>query len=285
MPLPSPVDIVAELQSFGVHEDIASQLAETDQLTRMHGELAILSCETDTITGWLRALVTYVSPDARIDVDAVPDWTRLALSQFPGIREVMLVFQAGRSQSEPDVGLPYMRYVLASDEFTPVGPVPGWSVRSAQRDNAAEVVPLLVAAMVDGYRLAGSAVDDAIVDEYAHGLFEQALEDGAVFVAYDGDRFAGHVTVLADQDELSLAKRLEMFDLFVLPEHRGTAASELLSSAAVDYARQRGLALRGHVSGHDENAARVLSGLQRKGWRRDTTYWLLPLDDGGVEDD
>ncbi|MDX8050907.1 GNAT family N-acetyltransferase [Lentzea sp. BCCO 10_0798] len=268
----SPPDPVAELVGRGVRAELAAELAESGLLVRVAGEPVVLAPDADPVTGRPRVLATLLGGPV-----PVPPLTDLVRSRHPGAESVMLVLPA--SVPEPAAGRPYMRYLLATDALTPASEEPGWLVRRAGEGDAPDVLPLLVKAMVDGYEGAGSPVAAESLREDAERVFAQALAEGAVFVAHDDSGFAGHATVVPDEDELTGLPRLELFDTFVLPARRGSRAGALLNSAALRYARELGLPLRGYVSGHDDNAERVLARLTAHGWRRDTTYWSLPLAD------
>ncbi|WP_033438827.1 hypothetical protein [Saccharothrix sp. NRRL B-16314] len=267
----------AELRALGVADDVADLLAESDALARVADRLVVITPEVDDVTGDARALVTFLTSSVHTGPELVAELAVAATALHPGIDRLVLVLPPGSEPLATPGGTAYMRYVLATDRLVTTGPAPGWQVRQATADDADDVVPLFVAALVDGYRLAGVATDESTVDEYAVGLFGQALEVGAVFVAHDADGFAGHATVLPDQDDLTGRDRLELFDQFVLPRAHGTPAGSLLTSAAVEHARACGLPLRGYVSGGGPTADRVYEALVAKGWRPDTTYWSLPL--------
>ncbi|MBM7814480.1 GNAT family N-acetyltransferase [Saccharothrix algeriensis] len=269
----SPPDPVADLVGRGVRAELAAELVGSDLLVRVAGEPVVLAPDADPVTGSPRVLATPLGGPV-----PTPPLVDLVRERHPGAEAVVLVLPAGAP--EPATGRAYMRYVLATDALAPADPEPGWVVRRADGHDAPDVVPLLVQAMADGYRGAGSPVATAALREHAERVFGQALAEGAVFVAHDGGGFAGHATVVPDEDELTGRPRLELFDTFVLPARRGSRASALLTSAVVRHARGLGLPLRGYVSGHDDNAARVLAKLTANGWRRDTTYWSLPLDEG-----
>lgn len=267
--LPDPV---TELVGRGVRAELAEELAGSDQLVRVAGEPVVLAPDADPVTGRPRVLATLLGGPV-----PMPPLVDLARARHPGAESVMLVLPA--SVPEPATGRPYMRYVLATDALAPAREEPGWVVRRADAGDAPDVVPLLVKAMADGYEGAGSPVAEDALREDAERVFAQALTEGAVFVAHDDGGFAGHATVVPDEDELTGLPRLELFDTFVLPAYRSSRAAVLLTAAALGYARELALPLRGYVSGHDDNAERVLAKLTAHGWRRDTTYWSLPLVD------
>jgi GNAT superfamily N-acetyltransferase len=266
----------AELRALGVAADVAELLAGSDALVRVADHLVVITPEVDEVSGDARALVTFLSPSVHTGPDLV-ELATAAAARHPEIDRLVLVLLAGSEPPTTPGGAAYMRYVLATDRLVTARPAPGTQVRRATADDADDVVPLFAAALVDGYHLAGATTDKSTVDEYAAGLFGEALEVGAVFVAHDGDGFAGHATVLPDQDDLTGQDRLELFDQFVLPRAHGTPVGSLLTSAAVEHARRVGLPLRGYVSGGDATADKVFDALLAKGWRQDTTYWSLPL--------
>ncbi|MCC8251531.1 hypothetical protein [Saccharothrix luteola] len=274
-------DVVAEVSGYGVAPDLAEELSTSGLLARLHDELAVITEDTDAITGQRRALAVLLKSTGRGVADLLPRLADVARLRFPGVDRMMTVVPARRIVPAPRSGHPHMRYVLATDAVALADPDGDWSVRPAGRTDISDVLPLLVEAMVDGYRVAGTAVGEAQVEADARRLFDRAVEDGIVFVAHDDEGFAGHVTIVPDRDELSGLDRLELFDLFVPRHRRGTPASRLLTSAALRYARNRGLPLRGYVSGHGPAPDRVLDSLLGKGWVRDTTYWSCSLEQEG----
>ncbi|MBB5801684.1 GNAT superfamily N-acetyltransferase [Saccharothrix ecbatanensis] len=267
----------AELRALGVAADVAELLAGSDALARVADHLVVITPEVDEVSGDARALVTFLAPSVHTGSDLVAELATAAAARHPEIDRLVLVLLAGSEPPTTPGGAAYMRYVLATDRLVTARPAPGTQVRRATADDADDVVPLFAAALVDGYRRSGSTTDQSTVDDYAAELFVEALEVGAVFVAHDGDGFAGHATVLPDQDDLTGQDRLELFDQFVLPRAHGTPVGPLLTSAAVEHARRVGLPLRGYVSGGDATADKVFDALLAKGWRPDTTYWSLPL--------
>ncbi|WP_447007575.1 GNAT family N-acetyltransferase [Saccharothrix isguenensis] len=267
----------AELRALGVAADVAELLVESDVLARVADHLVVITPEVDQVTGESRALVTFLTPSVRTRPELVEELAATAAARHPETDRLVLVLPPGSEPPTTPGGAAYMRYVLATDQLVTARPAPGWQVRRATAADADDVVPLFAAALVEGYGVAGATTEQSTVDEYAAGLFDQALEAGAVFVAHDADGFTGHATVLPDQDDLTGQDRLELFDQFVLPRAHGTPAGSLLTSAAVEHARQAGLPLRGYVSGGDAGSDAVYGALLAKGWRQDTTYWSLPL--------
>lgn len=270
-------DVRSELRELGVQADVADAIVQADMLCRSGDELLVISSAIDEVTASSQALVTFLVAEGEIRAGLVRDVVGLATSRHPTASQVVLSMPATRVVSEQLSARPYMRYVVATDELVLREPAPEWKIRRAVARDAGDVVPLYVTAFVEGYAGAGTSVPLAEAEVRGQSLFGCALADGAVFVAYGPDGFAGHATVIPDVDDLTGEPRLELFDLFVLPQYRSTPAGGVLTSAAVRYAREYGLVLRGYVSGCDANAEKVLDGLLSKGWRRDRTYLLISL--------
>lgn len=278
-------DVLTELRERGVRADVADAMIEADVLCRVGDELLVITSGVDEMTSTPQALVTFLVAEGEIRTELVCEVVGLVVSRHPSVDQVVLSIPATRAIPERSSGRPYMRYVAATDELVLREHAPGWQIRRAIASDVDDVVPLYVTAFVEGYSLAEGAVPRAVAEVRSRSLFDQALADGAVFVAHGPGGFAGHATVIPDVDELTGRRRLELFDLFVLPRYRSTPAGGMLTSAAVRYAREHKLVLRGHVSGHDTNADKVLNGLLTKGWRLDTTYLLVSLGGEGNRDD
>jgi hypothetical protein len=273
----SHADVRSELRELGVHADVADAIVAAGVLCRVGDELLVITSAVDEVTSTSQALVTFLVAEGEIRAGLVGDVVDLAVSRHPSASQVVLSIPATRAITKPLSARPYMRYVVATDELELPEPAPGWTIRRAVAQDAGDVVPLYVTAFVEGYAAAETSVPTAEAEVRGQSLFTHALADGAVFVAYGPQGFAGHATVIPDVDDLTGRSRLELFDLFVPAPFRSTPAGGLLTSAAVRHAQERGLVLRGYVSGHDANAEKVLDGLVSKGWRQDTTYLLIDL--------
>jgi GNAT superfamily N-acetyltransferase len=270
-------DTRSELREHGVHADVADAVIDADAIVHVGDELIVITHSVDEVSSASQALITFFESGGKLGNRLIREIVDLAVARHPCVDQLVLSLPAARAVCEPIAGDPFMRYVVATDAVMLSGTARGWHVRLAQETDADDVIPLYSAAMAQGYDLAGASVNDAAVASSARVIFDRAIADGAVFVAYGPDGFAGHATVTRDEDDLTRQTRLELFDVFVLPQDRGAPTGGLLTSAAVRYAREEGLSLRGYVSGHDGNSDKVLDVLLSRGWKRDTTYWLVPL--------
>ncbi|GAA2660241.1 MULTISPECIES: hypothetical protein [Actinosynnema] len=267
-PLPGPD--AAALRALGVADEVAELLAGSELLLDAAGEPVVLTAEVDDETGRARALATFLGPASDA---AVAEVVEAAAVRHPEAAEVVLVLPPGRTP--PASGAPLLRYALATDGIGRAPDVEGWAVRHADDNDAVDVVPLYAEALPDGVD-----ADPWELQELCLELFDEALEEGAVFVAHGPDGFAGHLTLVLDEDELSGTTRLEVFDRYVLGEVGASPAVELLTWAAVEHARAEGMALRACVHGDGPEVEAALESLLELGWWRDEVCWAVPLAGG-----
>ncbi|MFI9811342.1 GNAT family N-acetyltransferase [Saccharothrix variisporea] len=265
-----PAPLITDLIRARVHPHVAATLVEADLVPLVGGVPMVMTRADDEITGRTRVLVVPVPSHAPLPAEAVDEVLRVARDRHPGCDELLLA--ARRTPVHRDAR-PHMRYVVAGPEIALTGPPPGWTVRRARPGDRAGVEDLLVRALVRGYP--GATVTADVFGEHAGAIYEAAVDTGAVFVAHRDGAFVGHVTLLSDVDELTGDERLELFDLYLLPE--GSGGGSALTSVAVRTARELGRPLRGHVSGGGDAADAVHTALLAKGWLPDLGYWSLPL--------
>ncbi|MEJ2851893.1 MULTISPECIES: hypothetical protein [unclassified Saccharothrix] len=261
--------LIADLARARVLPDVAATLVAADLVPLVGGVPMVMTRADDEITGTSRVLVVPVRPDVPLPAEVVDEVLRVARDRHPDCDELLLAVR--HTPAHPDAR-PHMRYVVAGPEVAVTAPPPGWSVRRARPADRADVEDLLVRALVRGYP--GAAVGEDVFGEHARAVYEAAVDTGAVFLAHRDGAFAGHLTLLSDVDELTGEERLELFDLYLLPE--GAGGGSALTSAAVRVARELGLPLRGHVSGGGASADAVHAALLAKGWLPDVGYWSLP---------
>ncbi|AXX30136.1 hypothetical protein KCV87_06320 [Actinosynnema pretiosum subsp. pretiosum] len=264
-PLPGPD--AAALRALGLSDEVADLLAGSEQLLDVAGEPVVLTAEVDGASGGTRALATFLGPSSDA---AVAEVVAIAADRHPEAAELVLVLPPGRTP--PASGAPLLRYALATGGIGPVPDAAGWVVRDANDNDAVDVVPLYAEALP---HLAD--VDPWELQEHCLELFDEALEEGAVFVAHGPTGFAGHLTLIPDEDELTGSPRLEVFDRCVVGEAVGTPVAALLTWAAVEHARAEGLPLRACVHGDGAEVDAALESLLAEGWRRDEVCWAVPL--------
>lgn len=267
---------VGALEALGIPTDRANLFVDEDMVVEVAGRVLLVSVDEEQMTGKSRAVVA-LGVDALLDDDVAMAALRTELSARAG-RLDAVVLRLGPDVEPPEtLGARLIsRYLTAGPTVPIVEPTGRWSVRPYRPDDHDTLAGLLLEAVREGYRIAGDGPLDGGPESFVESLLAGVGGDVSVFVGHHGHDFAGHVTVMAEQDDLTGVTQLELFDMFVLHEWRGTEAGALLTSSALRSARERGLPLRGHVAGDNANAAAVTARLLASGWHRAESYWSLP---------
>lgn len=261
------------LIAYGIDPETAHEWVDEGLTVTIADTVVLLSEFTDPVNREEHALVT-VGADTILSDDevraAVLAHVRRALPEAD-----VLTLRTTSTAPPPAEATVRMRYVERVCPPEIVAPA-GWEVRPFGAGDADDVTRLLVAALAAG-SATGTWNEDS-TGEVAADLLSRIGDDVAVYCAtYDG-RFAGHGTVVHERDDLTDAPQLELFDIYVIDEFRGSVAGKLLQQATVRHAVEHGTPLRGHVVGGDEQAAAVLAHLQEDGWRVAETYVSLPVN-------
>jgi GNAT superfamily N-acetyltransferase len=273
---PRPQGGVDALVALGIPAERANLFVDEDMVVEVAGKVLLVSFDEEEMTGKSRAVVA-LGVETLLDDDAAMAALRAELSARAG-RLDAIVCRLGPESEPPDtLGARLIsRYLTAGPAVPIVEPTGRWSVRPYRPDDHDVVADLLLEAIHEGYRIVGDGPLDGGPESFVESLLARVGGEVDVFVSHHGRDFAGHVTLMVEQDDLTGQTQLELFDMFVLHEWRGTEAGKLLTSSAVLAARERGLALRGHVAGDNANAAAVTARLLASGWHRAESYWSLP---------
>lgn len=268
------------LRAAGIPAGRAAELVDAGLTTVLAGEVLVLAAVDEPVTGERQVLVTVGAERVATDADRLAELRALVAREHPDATTIVLRLPPGAA---PAAGA---RLLL---QYVESGPVPGppadqagWTVRPYRPEDRAAVHDLLVRALETGYGTAGASAPRQQTDAVAADLLDRVGDDVAVFCAVGEPGFGGHATVVWDTDDVTGQDRPELFDVFVLPEHRGTPAGRLLTAAAIRWAADAGFPLRGHVVGDDDNAASVRRRLLAGGWRLAESYWTVPTAAGGT---
>ncbi|MET9628323.1 pitrilysin family protein [Lentzea sp. NPDC006480] len=249
----------------GLLDDVADTLVAQGHTAAIGPHVVVISPETEALTGEQRALVSFGAEHV-----GLAELRREIAARHPEATSGVLKLPA-HSPAAPEL-VPHMRYLRAGDPGEPAAE-PGWTVLPMAEQDAEDVRKLLCEALRVGYR---QHADERLIGDHVDAVL--AGEDTTVFVARENGVFAGHATLVPDEDELTGERRWEMLDMFVLEPWRGSPASRLLSAAAAAHAHTTGLPLYGHVSGSGEEADLVHARLAAGGWAPAFGYWVLPLE-------
>lgn len=269
-------EAVAALVDAGLSAERAAELAEAGLVVQVGGRFLVVAEDVDPLSGDRRALVVGDCAAVLAEPGTLRELRDAVADRHPGAARIVLRLD-GPTRPDPDLGAELLlRYVQSGPPPAPPDD-PSWTARPYESGDREPVAALLRAAIADGYDTVGSGAPDAAAAAFAEDLLDRVGHDVVVFCAVEDGRFAGHATIVWDEDELTGAVRPELFDMFVLPERRGTPAARLLTAAAVGWAAAAGSPLRGHVVGGDAAATAVFERLVAAGWRPAEAYWALPM--------
>jgi len=168
------------------------------------------------------------------------------------------------------------RYVAKKPSPATPGPAE-WTVLPFAEEDRPFVHRLLVRAIVDGYRSGGFVVSEEAAQAHVELDFASFSEAGPVsaYVAFEDGRRVGHATWLHGvADDVTGELFAEVFDVFVVPEHRGRGIDRALVQAVDAAVAPLGRRSLGHiVCEPDGRDARVLEKLQAGGWQEAYVLW------------
>jgi GNAT superfamily N-acetyltransferase len=271
----------AALVRAGIPAERAAELVDAGLTAELAGRLLVLAAVDEPVTGERRVLVTVGADEVAADPDRLAELRALVAREHPDAETIVLRLPPGAARPAVAGARLLMQYVESSGVPEPPADAAGWTVRPYRPADREAVRDLLVRALETGYGTAGTVAPREQTDAIAADLLDRAGTDVTVFCAVGEPGFGGHATVVWDTDDVTGEERPELFDVFVLPEHRGSPAGRLLTAAAVRWAADTGFPLRGHVVGDDDNAARVRQRLFAAGWRPAEGYWAVPAAAGG----
>jgi GNAT superfamily N-acetyltransferase len=277
----APIAPAVALEEAGIPAGRAAELVDAGLTTVLAGELLVLAAVDEPVTGERQVLVTLGAAGVLSDPSRLAELRALVAREHPDATTIVFRLPPG-SAPLPVLGARLLlQYVESETVPEPPAEEAGWTVRPYQPADREAVHDLLVTALETGYRIAGASAPRAQTDAVATGLLDRAGDDVTVFCAVGEPGFGGHATVVWDTDDLTGRDRPELFDVFVLPEHRGSPVGRLLTAVAIRWAAGAGFPLRGHVVGDDDNAATVRRRLLAGGWRPAESYWAVPAAGGG----
>ncbi|MGW7531115.1 hypothetical protein [Amycolatopsis sp. NPDC054798] len=140
--------------------------------------------------------------------------------------------------------------------------------------------------LADALAAAVTSQGDELPPEVPESIADDliAAEGRRTYVARHRGEPIGHATLLCqEQDEVTGADFIELFDILVAPGHSlHRTAVRLLTEASLGYAAHRGLPLLGNVvhplAGNERaHADRVVSSLLAAGWEADHVLWRCAL--------
>jgi hypothetical protein len=276
---------VRALVDAGVDPARAADFVADGLVVVLADHVLVMGETVEPLSGVRQVVVPFGGGPVLSDARRTAELRRLAARRHPEASVAVVRVPAGApAPLEPPAG-PARRmstYVVA--DTVPSSPVPSspvppadWAVRPYRPDDRADVAELLARALLTGYAGAGEPADRVTVEGYVAGLLDQVGDGVTVYCAEHRGRFAGHATVVWDEDELTGRARPELLDLYVLEQHRGSPAAGLLTREAVRWSVTAGHPLRGHVAGGDDDARTVLERLCRRGWRQSEAYWVVDL--------
>jgi len=274
-PVGPAADPVAGLLAAGIPAGRAQALVSAGLTAEVGGHLVVVGEMTDRLSGERMVLVAGGADAVVRDAHLTDELRTLVARRHPGVGTLMV---RAERESEPAAAIGaqlVMRYVESGPPPVSAPPESEWRVRPYEAADREPVADLLARAIEAGYTSVGVPAAEPQTRQFVDDLLDRTDDDVTVFCAFRRDRFAGHATVVWDEDDLTGRLRPELFDVFVLPEHRATPASRLLTAAAVSWAAAAGFRLRGHVVGGDENAQAVFRRLVADGWRPAEAYWRL----------
>ena len=274
---PGASHLWSALRALGIPEGRAQDLVEAGLALTIDGHVAVVGETADPISGEGTLLVAGGADGLLADPRTTERLGELVGDRFPGIDTVTLRLEGGRTPEALPGARLLLRYVESTRPPRAVEPGrDGYLVRPYEPAERSNVSALLTEAIDAGYTTLGAAAGSQETAAFVADLLDRIGVDVGVFCARLGDHFAGHATVIWDEDELTGDCRPELFDVFVLPEHRGTSAGRLLTDAAITFAAEAGFPLRGHVVGGGDAALSVFHRLQQDGWRAAEEYWSVP---------
>lgn len=270
--------MLSELTSRGLPRARARLFAAEKMVLAVGDVRLILSIRDEPLSGRREALLALDTAPVVSEPALLNEVRDAVRERDEKVSTLVLRLPPEVEPTDTFVGKRATQYIVAGPDVRTVTESGEWTLRPYGPENHDAVAALLREALELGYRTTVPDVPVPDVGEFVESLLNS---DGVtVFTAYHRDTFAGHATVVTDEDELTGAPQLELFDQFVLREWRGTAAGGLLASAAVGRARSAGHALRGHVVGDDPHSEAVTARLLAAGWHRAESYWAVPLSGG-----
>jgi hypothetical protein len=267
---------LSALAAAGVPERRAREFIEAGLVSILDGHVLAVAADEEPMTGEWRALVAVGADAVAVDAGLRAALLDRISADHPRATSVVLRLPPG-VRPAPEVGARLLMRYVRSGSLRPPRTDPHWTVRRYRSADREPVMELLRQALAAGYASWGTAADAGRLAEVAEDLVGRCGDDVAIFCAVTAGGFGGHATVVWDEDDLTGERRPELFDVFVRPEHGGSAARGLLVAAAADYATAAGFPLRGHVVGADANAHSVFDRLLEQGWRPAESYWALSV--------
>lgn len=266
---------VDALVALGVPAGQAAVFVEEDMVVEVAGRTLLVSVHDEELTGRTRGVVA-LGVETVLDDPAAMAELRAEVTAMAGTLDALVV-RLGPGHDPPDrLGARLIsRYLTAGPDVRLAERAGEWTVRRYRPADRDAVAGLLLAALREGYRILGDGPVDGLPEAYVASLLDREGDEVTVFTAHHGEVFTGHATLMFEEDDLTGAPQLELFDLFVLGEWRGTEAGGLLTASAIRHARRLGLPLRGHVAGDDANAVSVTDRLLASGWLPAESYWEL----------
>jgi GNAT superfamily N-acetyltransferase len=273
----TPAGLRSALTAVGVRPGLAGELVDGDLVFVLEGHLLVIMEADDPLVAESRVLVPVGAEPVAAYAALLAALLSLVEEVYPEAATLVLRLSAG---VRPAAGTParlLLQYVQIAPERRAEPPPRGWTVRPYRPDDRQPVADLLLQAIRDGYADLGGALSQGRPEALVDDVLDRVGQDVTVFCAEHDGSFAGHATVIEEEDELTGDQQLELFDMFVLSEHRGSPAARLLTSAAVDFAASGGMPLRGHVVGDGPGPAAVVDRLLTQGWHLAESYWRVPL--------
>ena len=146
------------------------------------------------------------------------------------------------------------------------------TVRRAEREDVPQLIPLMLAYIVDFYR------QPSPPDEDLRALIDVLLErrEGMQLVADEGGTLVGFATLYFTRSTLRPGRRVVMNDLFVAEPARGSGVAEALFQACVEETRALGANEMNWETAPDNHRAQRF--YDRMGGRREdwVVYSLTP---------
>jgi len=273
-------DLAAALVAAGVPAGRVAELIDAGLTAELAGGVLVLAAVDEPVTGERRVLVTVGADRVAAEADRLAELRALVAREHPDAGTIVLRLAAGAARPAAAGARLLMQYVESQTVPEPPADPAGWTVRPYRPPDREAVHDLLVRALETGYDTAGVTAPPEQTDAVAGDLLDRVGDGVTVLCAVGPPGFGGHATVIWDTDDLTGEERPELFDVFVLPEHRGSPAGRLLTAAAIRWAAEAGHPLRGHVVGDDANAAAVRGRLLAGGWRAAEGYWAVPAAGG-----
>lgn len=265
------------LVSAGLTPARARDLVDAELVEVLGSAVVVLGESVEPITGEHRVLVPFGGEAVVRLPSLLAELGERARTRHADATSLVLRLPWGVEPPDGFQARLQLRYVEIEGRPEAAVPPPGWSVEPYHDGHRKDVGDLLLRALVEGYRTVGPGPAGTDLTALVADMLDRVGADVTIFCAAHRGRFVGHSTVVWDEDDLSGDRRPELFDVFVLPEDRGSPAGRLLVAAARAWAAGQGLSLRGHVVGDDANAEGVAARLVRQGWRPAESYWSIPL--------